>query len=74
MEYNQCRDFETRDPPKEVGMPDEHFNHFVRWTECLVEWCERVREDILRIEEQLGMEQGDPGPPPRPPWRPKGRE
>ena len=41
------------------------------WMHDMVEWCERVRLDIIRLEGACGFaatSNGDPGPPPEDPW------
>ncbi len=38
------------------------------WMKELVEWCEEVRLDIIRLEGATHLPKGDPGPPPEEPW------
>ncbi|UCC72154.1 MAG: hypothetical protein JSV86_17575 [Gemmatimonadota bacterium] len=72
MQDDPCRRFETGDATDGVVMTVEDFNHLVQWTECLYEWGERVQRDIVNLERKVfGEPMGDPGPPPKPPWRPK---
>lgn len=47
------------------------FNHLVAWTEGMFRWGQNVRQDIIELERQLGISQGDPDDPPPPPWRPE---
>lgn len=41
------------------------------WRHQFEDWGERVRRDIIRLEEKTGIAQGDPGPPPPPPPPPE---
>jgi hypothetical protein len=55
-------------PPRLKYLNRDNSNGFVEWlylwTADMAEWGKRVRKDILRIEEKLGIEKGDPGDPP----------
>jgi hypothetical protein len=42
---------------------------FNRWAQDMTAWAKAVREDILAIEDHLGMPKGDPGDPPPVPWK-----
>jgi hypothetical protein len=41
------------------------------WSNKFVAWGERVRQDIIRLEEKTGIGRGDPGSPPPPPPPPE---
>ena len=40
-----------------------------RWAQDMTAWAKAAREDILRIEDHLGLPHGDPGDPPPVPWK-----
>lgn len=42
---------------------------FNRWAQDMTGWAKAVRDDLLRIENKLGLPHGDPGDPPPVPWK-----
>ena len=61
-----------------AGLPAEvvegQLRELARWARnaqtCLekyFEWGEKVRADIVRLEQKIGLPKGDPGSPPPPP-------
>ena len=38
------------------------------WMEEMVDWCEKARIDIIRLEGAAHLAKGDPGQPPEEPW------
>jgi hypothetical protein len=61
-----------RYPLPDPKVTPEHIDHLVQWMNSIIAWGENVRDDILRLEVKVGIDTGDPGDPPPPPWRPKG--
>lgn len=78
----QRRQPEAPEPPS--SLPQDWSEHFIRsggeqvlyvaetfnrWAQDMTTWAKAVREDILAIEDELGMPHGDPGDPPPVPWK-----
>jgi hypothetical protein len=47
----------------------EELKRLLGWMDSMVEWGKNVRDDIIRLESNLGAAAGDPGDPPPTPWR-----
>jgi hypothetical protein len=57
-----------RDPLPDPPLTKEQLRKLVVWMEALCAWGAHARNDLIRLEEAVGISAGDPGDPPPPPW------
>ena len=58
----------TTGNPKKQECSKEMVQAIIDWSQDLIMWGQTVRDDIIRLEAASGIDRGDPGDPPPPPW------